>query len=67
DDVLRKRLRARPAWRGWDEARIDEMLEFAEWVRTASTDPPMTLLDTTAHTVGETADVIEKWVRARLS
>lgn len=66
DDVLRARLRARPAWRGWDEARIDEMLEFSEWVRTARTDPPMTLLDTTISTVGETADVIEGWVRARL-
>lgn len=65
-DVLRARLRARPAWRGWDEARIDEMLDFAEWVRTAETEPPMTRLDTTTATVTETADVIEAWVRARL-
>jgi broad-specificity NMP kinase len=66
DDVLRKRLRARPAWRGWDEARIDEMLEFAEWVRTARTDPPMTLLDTTDRPVTETAAAIETWVRTHL-
>jgi broad-specificity NMP kinase len=65
-DVLRARLRARPAWRGWDEPRIDEMLEFGEWVRTTRTEPPMTLLDTTTRTVPETADVIEDWVRARL-
>jgi len=65
-DVLRARLRARPAWRGWDEARIDEMLDFAEWIRTARTEPPMTRLDTTTATVPETADVIEEWVRARL-
>lgn len=65
-DVLRARLRARPAWRGWDEPRIEEMLEFAEWVRTARTEPPMTLLDTTTRPVTETADVIEKWVRDRL-
>lgn len=65
-DVLRARLRARPAWRGWDEPRIDEMLDFAEWIRTAATEPPMTRLDTTTATVAETADVIEAWVRARL-
>ncbi|MDQ3789384.1 MAG: AAA family ATPase, partial [Actinomycetota bacterium] len=65
-EVLRARLRARPAWRGWDEARIDEMLDFAEWVRTAETEPPMTRLDTTTATVTDTADVIEAWVRARL-
>lgn len=65
-DVLRARLRARPPWRGWDEPRIEEMLDFAEWVRTAETEPPMTRLDTTAATVAETADVIEAWVRARL-
>ncbi|MBB4911785.1 AAA family ATPase [Actinophytocola algeriensis] len=65
-DVLRARLRARPAWRGWDEARIDEMLDFAEWVRTEETEPPMTRLDTTTTPVAETADAIEKWVRARL-
>lgn len=65
-DVLRARLRARPAWRGWDEPRIEEMLDFAEWVRTAVTEPPMTRLDTTTATVTETADVIEAWVRARL-
>jgi broad-specificity NMP kinase len=66
DHVLRARLRARPAWRGWDEARIDEMLEFAEWVRTARTDPPMTLLDTTTSKVEETATAIEDWIRTRL-
>jgi broad-specificity NMP kinase len=66
DDVLRNRLRARPAWRGWDEPRIDEMLEFAEWLRTAETDPPMTLLDTTARPVEETADAVEAWVRGLL-
>lgn len=65
-DVLRARLRARPAWRGWDEDRIDEMLDFAEWVRTADTRPPMTRLDTTNTPLTETADVVEAWVRARL-
>ena len=65
-DVLRARLRARPAWRGWDEPRIDEMIEFAEWIRTATTEPPMARLDTTHEPVGITADRVEEWVRARL-
>src|SRR5690606_4011091 len=28
-DVLADRLRTRPPWRGWDEGRIAEMLEYA--------------------------------------
>jgi predicted kinase len=65
-DVLRTRLLARPPWRGWDAERVEEMLEFATWVRTTRTDPPMTLLDTTTSSVDATADVVEEWVRARL-
>jgi hypothetical protein len=64
--VLRARLRARPAWRGWDSDRIDEMLEFNDWVRTARTQPPMTLLDTTTRSVADTAARVEEWVRERL-
>ncbi len=64
--VLRARLRARPAWRGWDADRIDEMLEFNDWVRTARTQPPMTLLDTTTRSVADTAARVEEWVRERL-
>jgi broad-specificity NMP kinase len=66
--VLRERLRARPAWRDWDERRIDEMLEFEGWVRrnAASTEPPMELLDTTALTPAATAREVAKWVRRGL-
>ncbi len=67
-DVLRERLRARPVWRGWDEDRIEEMLEFDTWIRenAAHTHPPMTLLDTTGATVAETAKTIATWVNDRL-
>jgi hypothetical protein len=66
--VLAARLRARPAWRAWDEERIAEMLEFNEWVRTeaAHTSPPMTLLDTTSFTPAQTATQVAAWVRALL-
>jgi predicted kinase len=67
-EVLRERLRARPVWRGWDEDRIEEMLEFDTWIRenAAHTTPPMTLLDTTGATVAETAAAVTTWVNNRL-
>lgn len=67
-EVLRARLRARPAWRGWDADRIEEMLEFNDWVLAehASTTPPMHLLDTTQCTVADTADLVATWVHALL-
>ena len=34
--VAARRLRARPAWREWDEPRIEEMLEFNDWLRTSA-------------------------------
>lgn len=62
------RLRARPAWRGWDEPRIAEMVAFAaDLQREAATmDPPVALLDTERRTVAELAGVVERWVRERL-
>lgn len=67
-EVLRERLRARPAWRGWDEDRIEEMLEFDTWIRenAAHTTPPMTLLDTTGATVPQTAAAVTAWVNTHL-
>jgi broad-specificity NMP kinase len=68
-NVLRERLRARPAWREWDEPRIDEMLEFNDWVcRNAATmKPPMRLLDTTNRAVEDTACEVAAWVRSALA
>ncbi|WP_312880150.1 AAA family ATPase [Actinokineospora xionganensis] len=69
DDVLSKRLRARPAWRGWDnEQRITDMLDFNTWIKknAASTSPPMDLLDTTTATVEETTAAVADWLLARL-
>jgi broad-specificity NMP kinase len=68
-DVLRKRLRARPAWREWDEPRINEMLEFNDWVKreAATMKPPMRLLDTTNQPVEKTAREVADWIRATLT
>ncbi|WP_206796123.1 AAA family ATPase [Amycolatopsis sp. MtRt-6] len=63
---LRARLRARPAWREWDEARIDEMLEFNDWLRKSAPELGVDLFDTTDVATEATADHVEKWIRARL-
>jgi predicted kinase len=64
-EVLGARLRARPAWRGWDEPRIDETLRFNDWLRRSgpSLDPPVEILDTTALPLAETARTVMRWVR----
>ena len=67
-DVLAQRLRARPAWREWDEPRIAETLHFARWLGTAAAtlSPPVTLLDTTDSSVEATAQEVCGWL-ARLA
>ncbi|HWM03545.1 MAG TPA: AAA family ATPase [Actinophytocola sp.] len=62
---LAARLRARPAWRAWDEPRIKEMLGFNKWIQSeaAHTVPPMSLLDTTMMSPQQTAVKAEAWVR----
>lgn len=66
--VLRERLLARPAWRGWDEPRVAEMLEFNDWFgRTGpSWCPPVELLDTTTTPLDGTVRAVAAWVRRRL-
>ena len=65
-ESLRRRLAARPAWREWDEARIEEMLEFAAWLRESAASLGVELFDTTDVPVEATVDHVESWVRARL-
>jgi hypothetical protein len=65
---LRSRLLARPAWRGWDETRVAETLEFNDWVRANAelTDPPLTLVDTSDADPGRVADDVADWIEDRL-
>lgn len=63
-DVLRERLRARPAWRGWDSARIEETLSFNDWVR--GNPGQMELLDTTTLSLPQTVGAVAAWVRRGL-
>lgn len=62
DDVLAARLRARPAWRGWDGRRIAEQLRFAVSLR-SRIDPTF---DTGAGSVDEVAGQVAGWVAGHL-
>ncbi len=69
DDMeLERRLRARPVWRGCDDAFIAGQVTFNQWFRSGIDldQPPITLLDTTRITVEESAEVVRCWVRDRL-
>ncbi|MDT0329136.1 AAA family ATPase [Nocardiopsis lambiniae] len=65
-EVLAERLRARPAWREWDEERVAETLEFAAWVAGEADrlTPPLTLVDTTDADPVRTADRVVSWIEA---
>jgi hypothetical protein len=67
-DVLHARLRARPAWRGWDELRIAETLEFNDWLRRSgpSLDPRVELLNTTTLPLEDTVRAVAEWVERGL-
>ncbi|MFN0030355.1 MAG: AAA family ATPase [Acidimicrobiales bacterium] len=67
DEVLANRLRARPAWRGWDEDRIEEMLRFARDLRRRAGDasrPAETLhgLATDGRQLEVVAQDVVRWV-----
>lgn len=69
DEELAGRLRARPAWRqSSDEAFVARMVAFNGWLRghAATTEPAMTLLDTTGRSVEGTVSAVRSWVLERL-
>ena len=66
--ILADRLRRRPAWRGWDEAKIAQQLQFADWLRSHGQDafdPPLTIVDTTIVSIEAAAIKIRDWALAR--
>jgi broad-specificity NMP kinase len=66
EDELESRLRARPAWRGYDDAKIRRMLDFNNWLlaNAQETTPPIALLDTTNDSVEESVRSVAAWVRS---
>ncbi|GAA4541819.1 AAA family ATPase [Amycolatopsis samaneae] len=67
DEVLRRRLRARPEWREWDEPRIEEMLEFTGWLRDNAKALDVELFDTTDVPLDAAVTHAESWVRRLLA
>jgi hypothetical protein len=67
DEVLAARLRARPTWRNTTDELIGEHVKFNHWLKehAATTDPPVTLIDTTSAPVAETAALAAAWIRER--
>ncbi|MTD58718.1 AAA family ATPase [Amycolatopsis pithecellobii] len=63
-EVLARRLRARPAWREWDEQRITETLEFNDWLRrhAGTFEPPVQLFDTTSTAIDDAVRHAASWV-----
>ena len=66
DELLDKRLRARPAWRdSGTEAFIERQLEFNHWCQErAAIEANIQVLDTSEATVDETATTISSWLSA---
>lgn len=67
-DVLEARLRARPAWRGCNDAFIHAQRAFNAWFKTTgpTLTPPVDLIDTSVHTLDQTADLSKAWIREHL-
>ena len=68
DEVLTTRLRARPSWRNTTDELIGEHVKFNHWLKehAATTEPPVTLINTTSAAVPVTAALVASWVRGRV-
>jgi len=70
DEALESRLRMRPAWRNSsDEEYIKTHAAFNRWLKenASSTQPPISLLDTSEITVNESVERVEAWLREYLT
>lgn len=69
DDLLQTRLQARPQWRANSgHGFIEQQIEYNRWLKESAhrADSPITLLDTTASSVQESAEQVTNWVRRNL-
>jgi hypothetical protein len=61
NEVLTQRLKARPAWRGSEEAFIARQIQFNEWFKEKG-NPFASLIDTTNLTLETTAEQVKSWI-----
>jgi hypothetical protein len=62
DEVLARRLQARPAWRGSTPEFVEDQRRFAIWLRTHV----QPAIDTGGLSVEEIADAVARWVSSHL-
>lgn len=64
DDVLVKRLKARPVWRGsGEQAFIDRNIQFNHWFKDQQNgSPPISLVDTTNVSLESTVERVRTWI-----
>lgn len=69
NEIMAQRLRQRPQWRQSDsQTFIDNNITFSEWLKKngPQQQPPITLLDTTHHTIQESAAQVAAWIREKI-
>ncbi len=69
DSLLRERLQQRPQWRGsGSDDVVERMVQFNRWLKehATTTNPPMTLYDSTRQSIQETTRGVAQWIRERL-
>jgi hypothetical protein len=69
DKFLAERLRQRPHWReSGGEAFIEQQLNFNRWFKEQgpTLEPAITLLDTTAASLEETATQVASWIKEKI-
>ncbi|MBO0797102.1 MAG: AAA family ATPase, partial [Ktedonobacteraceae bacterium] len=67
DEILAQRLRQRPDWREANSPEfIERMQRFNRWLKEHAphTQPPMTLYDTSDHSLAETTRATAQWIRS---
>ncbi|SRR5579883_63966 len=70
EETLIERLKQRLAWRKSSSAEaLERMAQFNRWLQehASTTQPPMTLYNTTNRSISETAEDIAQWIRQRLT
>ena len=70
EDVLRRRLLARPAWRKSNQQQqLSEQLDFNRWLQTEGPNqtPGVRILDTTSTTVENSAIEVRDWMKRALA
>jgi 2-phosphoglycerate kinase len=69
EELLEERLKQRPKWRQAGSVEfIEEMFRFNRWLKqhASTTQPPMTLYNTSHWSIGETTRDVAQWIRQRL-